>query len=203
MLNQKYDVDLQLGASDQWTNILSGVELIRRKLGKEAYALTCPLVTDASGKKFGKSEGNAVWLDAQKTSPYAFYQFWLNQPDEVVGKYLKFYTFMSVFETDALIELHKRNPGKREAQRMLARLVTEIVAWRGGRGAEPRRFRSAVRRTAAFVPHGRGARHHPEGRADGESKPWDGGGRRARRYRPRELQGRSAPPHQRERHLAQ
>ncbi len=127
VLNQKYGVNLQIGASDQWVNILSGVELIRRKLGKEAFALTCPLVTDASGKKFGKSEGNAVWLAALKTSPYAFYQFWLNQPDEVVGKYLKFYTFMSVQEIDMLVELHSRNPGRREAQKTLARLVTEIV----------------------------------------------------------------------------
>ncbi len=127
VLNKKFGVDLQLGASDQWTNILSGVELIRRKEGKQAYALCCPLVTDATGKKFGKSEGNAVWLDAKKTSPFQFYQFWLNQPDEMVGKYLKFYTFMSVFEIDAMMELHKRNPGSREAQKMLARLVTEIV----------------------------------------------------------------------------
>ena len=127
VLNKKYGVDLQLGASDQWTNILSGVELIRRKEGKDAYALTCPLVTDANGKKFGKSEGNAVWLDPKKTSPYVFYQFWLNQPDEVVGKYLKFYTFMNVQEIDLLMELHGRNPGRREAQKMLARLVTEIV----------------------------------------------------------------------------
>ena len=127
VLNQKYGVDLQIGASDQWTNILSGVELIRRKAGKEAFALTTPLVTDATGKKFGKSEGNAVWLSAAKTSPYAFYQFWLNQPDEVVEKYLKFYTFMSVAEINALCEMHSRNPGKREAQKMLAKQVTELV----------------------------------------------------------------------------
>jgi len=127
VLNQKYGVDLQIGGSDQWVNILSGVELIRRKASKEAFALTCPLVTDASGKKFGKSEGNAVWLSAEKTSPYAFYQFWLNQPDEVVDKYLKFYTFMSVAEINALVEMHQRNPGKREAQKMLAKQVTEIV----------------------------------------------------------------------------
>lgn len=126
-LNQKYGADLQIGASDQWTNILSGVELIRRKLGKEAFALVTPLVTDANGKKFGKSEGNAVWLSAEKTSPYAFYQFWLNQPDEVVERYLKFYTFMQVMEIDALCELHRRNPGRREAQKMLAHQVTEIV----------------------------------------------------------------------------
>lgn len=127
VLNKKYGVNLQIGASDQWTNILSGVELIRRKEGKEAFALTTPLVTDANGKKFGKSEGNAVWLDANKTSPFAFYQFWLNQPDEMVGKYLKFYTFMPVMEIDMLMELHGRNPGRREAQKMLARLVTELV----------------------------------------------------------------------------
>lgn len=127
VLNQKYRVDLQIGASDQWTNILSGVELIRRKLGREAFALTCPLVTDSNGKKFGKSEGNAVWLDPKKTSPYAFYQFWLNQPDDVVGTYMKFYTFMPVHEINLLLEMHTRNPGKRDAQRMLAKAVTEIV----------------------------------------------------------------------------
>ncbi|MDB5189911.1 MAG: Tyrosine--tRNA ligase [Parcubacteria group bacterium] len=127
VLNQKHGVNLQIGGSDQWVNILSGVELVRRKLGKEAFALTAPLVTDASGKKFGKSEGNAVWLDATKTSPYAFYQFWLNQPDEVVEKYLKFYTFMPVMEIEMMCELHRRQPGKREAQKTLARLVTEIV----------------------------------------------------------------------------
>ncbi len=127
VLNKKYGVDLQIGGTDQWTNILSGVELNRRKEGKEVFAITCPLVTDSNGKKFGKSEGNAVWLDATKTSPFQFYQFWLNQPDEMVGKYLKFYTFMSVFEIDTMMELHGRNPGRREAQKMLARLVTEIV----------------------------------------------------------------------------
>jgi tyrosyl-tRNA synthetase len=127
VLNKKYGTDLQIGASDQWTNILSGVDLIRRKEGKSAFALTCPLVTDANGKKFGKSEGNAVWLDPKKTSPFAFYQFWLNQPDEVVGKYLKFYTFMPVTEINLLMELHGRNPGRREAQKILAERVTELV----------------------------------------------------------------------------
>lgn len=127
VLNDKFGCDLQIGASDQWTNILSGVELIRRKTGREAFALTTPLVTDASGKKFGKSEGNAIWLDPKKTSPYAFYQFWLNQSDEMVEVYLKFFTFLPVIEIEAMVELHKRNPGKREAQKTLARLVTEIV----------------------------------------------------------------------------
>lgn len=126
-LNRTKGVDLQVGASDQWTNILSGVELIRRKAGKEAFALTCPLVTDASGKKFGKSEGNAVWLDPEKTSPYAFYQFWLNQPDETVERYLKFYTFLPLAEIGALMARHAEHPGKREAQRVLARAVTATV----------------------------------------------------------------------------
>ena len=127
MLSQKYNCDLQIGGSDQWTNILSGVELIRKKDRKEVFAFTFPLVNDTNGKKFGKSEGNAIWLDSKKTSPFAFYQFWLNQSDEGVEQYLKFFTFMSVLEIDAMVELHKRNPGKREAQRMLATLVTEIV----------------------------------------------------------------------------
>jgi len=127
VLNEKYGCDLQIGASDQWTNILSGVDLIRRKKGNEVFAFTCPLLTDANGKKFGKSEGNAVWLDAKKTSPYTFYQFWLNQGDEMVETYLKFYTFLPVIEIEAMMELHRRNPGRREAQKTLARLVTEIV----------------------------------------------------------------------------
>jgi tyrosyl-tRNA synthetase len=120
-------VDLQIGASDQWTNILSGVELIRRKDGKEAFALTCPLVTDANGKKFGKSEGNAVWLDAGKTSVFDFYQFWFNQPDTMVEKYLKMYTFLPLAEIAALVERHHQHPGEREAQKTLAREVTKLV----------------------------------------------------------------------------
>ncbi|MEJ0053225.1 MAG: tyrosine--tRNA ligase [bacterium] len=126
-LYQKYGVDVQLGGSDQWVNILSGVELIRRKLGREAFAFTCPLVTDSSGKKFGKSEGNAVWLDPDKTSPFAFYQFWLNQPDDSVEKYLKFYTFLPLSEIDSLVERNRANPQAREAQRKLAGDVTTLV----------------------------------------------------------------------------
>jgi len=127
VLNKEKGVDLQIGASDQWTNILSGVELIRRKAGKTAYALTTPLVTDSTGKKFGKSEGNAIWLDAAKTSPYAFYQFWLNQPDDMVGTYLKMFTFLPVTEIDTLLDWHMANAQARKAQRTLAHAVTEIV----------------------------------------------------------------------------
>lgn len=126
-LYRKYGCDMQVGASDQWTNILSGVDLIRKKEGAEAFAYTIPLVTDQSGKKFGKSEGNAVWLDPKKTPPYDFYQFWLNQPDSVVETYLKFYTFLSLEEIAMLMELHGRDPARREAQQALAREVTKIV----------------------------------------------------------------------------
>lgn len=126
-LYQEYGCDLQFGASDQWTNILSGVDLIHKKLGKDVYAFTMPLVTDSLGKKFGKSEGNAIWLDAKKTSPFAFYQFWINLPDTDVERYLKIYTFLPLVEIAALMELHRRSPGERQAQETLARLVTEIV----------------------------------------------------------------------------
>jgi tyrosyl-tRNA synthetase len=127
VLNERYGCDLQIGASDQWTNILSGVDLIRKRKGKEVFALTIPLITDSTGKKFGKSEGNAIWLDPKKTSPFKFYQFWINLPDAGLDKYLKTYTFLPVTEIDALMELHSRKPGDRQAQETLARLVTEIV----------------------------------------------------------------------------
>jgi tyrosyl-tRNA synthetase len=127
VLNEKFGIDLQIGASDQWTNILSGVELIRKRSGKEAYAFTMPLITDSAGKKFGKSEGNAVWLDPQKTSPFQFYQFWINLPDDKVEDYLKVYTFLPLDEIVTLMEAHRQNPGDREAQELLASQVTTIV----------------------------------------------------------------------------
>jgi tyrosyl-tRNA synthetase len=120
-------IDTQIGASDQWTNMLSGVDLIRRKLAKEAYCFTCPLVTDAAGKKFGKSEGNAVWLDPKKTSPFKFYQFWINLPDQGLETYLKLYTFLPIEDIEALMKKHAEAPQDREAQETLARLVTETV----------------------------------------------------------------------------
>ncbi len=126
-LFKKRGVSVQVGASDQWTNMLSGVELIRRKQSEEAFCFTCPLVTDAAGKKFGKSEGNAVWLDGKKTSPFSFYQFWMGLPDQGLDTYLKLYTFMPVADIDALMEKHSAAPQDREAQETLARLVTEIV----------------------------------------------------------------------------
>lgn len=126
-LNKTYGADLQIGGTDQWTNMLSGIDLIRKKEGREAFVLTAPLITDSTGRKFGKSEGNAVWLDPKKTSPFKFYQFWLQLPDEGLEKYLYVYTFLPVGDIMALMEKHRAAPQAREAQETLARLVTELV----------------------------------------------------------------------------
>ena len=118
---------LQLGGSDQWGNITTGTELIRRKLGGEAYALTCPLITKADGGKFGKTESGNVWLDPRYTSPYKFYQFWLNVSDADAEKYLKIFTALTKEEIDALIEEHAKDPGQRPMQKRLAKEVTTMV----------------------------------------------------------------------------
>ncbi len=118
---------LQLGGSDQWGNITTGTELIRRKLGGEAYALTCPLITKADGGKFGKTESGNVWLDPERTSPYKFYQFWLNVSDTDAEKYLKIFTFLSKEEIEALAAEHAADPGKRPMQRRLAKELTVMV----------------------------------------------------------------------------
>jgi len=126
-LHQKYKCNLQIGASDQWTNMLSGVDLIRKQEGEEVFALAIPLITDASGRKFGKSEGNAVWLDAEKTSPYEFYQFWLGVEDAKVIDYLHIYTFLPLAEIAEIQKEHEAHPEKRYAQKVLAREVTTFV----------------------------------------------------------------------------
>ena len=118
---------LQMGGSDQWGNITTGTELIRRTDGGEAYALTCPLITKADGKKFGKTESGNVWLDAARTSPYRFYQFWLNVGDEEAEKYLKIFTFLSQEEIAALAAEHAADPGQRPLQKRLAKEVTVMV----------------------------------------------------------------------------
>lgn len=118
---------LQLGGSDQWGNITTGTELIRRKLGGEAYALTCPLITKADGGKFGKTESGNVWLDPERTSPYKFYQFWLNVSDSDAEKYLKIFTFLSKEEIKALVAEHEADPGARPMQHRLARELTVMV----------------------------------------------------------------------------
>ena len=121
------DCRLQLGGSDQWGNITTGTELIRRKLGGEAYALTCPLITKPDGTKFGKTESGNVWLDARYTSPYKFYQFWLNVSDEEAEKYLKIFTSLTREEIETLVEEHKIDPGLRPMQKRLAEEVTTMV----------------------------------------------------------------------------
>ncbi|MCA9362576.1 tyrosine--tRNA ligase [Candidatus Kaiserbacteria bacterium] len=119
---------IQVGGSDQWGNIISGVELVRRKVQAEVYAITTPLIVDKStGKKFGKSEGNAVWLDPEKTSPYQFYQFWLNVSDDSVIEHLKRFTFLPLVEIDQIAQNHEMEPGARVAQKALAFAVTTLV----------------------------------------------------------------------------
>ncbi len=123
------DVQLQIGGSDQWGNITAGIDLIHKVEGPDTkvYGLTIPLMLKADGTKFGKTAGGAVWLDPKKTSPYEFYQFWINQDDRDVVKYLKYFTFLSKDEIDALAEKVEKEPWKREAQRRLAEEVTKFV----------------------------------------------------------------------------
>ncbi|WP_138189531.1 tyrosine--tRNA ligase [Paenibacillus alvei] len=123
------DVQLQIGGADQWGNITSGLDLIRKKEGSEAkaFGLTIPLMLKADGTKFGKTAGGAIWLDPNKTTPFEFYQFWANQDDRDVIKYLKFFTFLTKEQIDALEEKVKTEPHKREAQRVLAEEMTKFV----------------------------------------------------------------------------
>ncbi|MGG5332375.1 tyrosine--tRNA ligase [Enterococcus sp. AZ163] len=126
-LFDRYGCHLQLGGSDQWGNITSGIELIRREKEAQAFGLTMPLITKADGTKFGKTEGNAVWLDSEKTSPYEFYQFWINTDDRDAVKFLKYFTFLPLEEIDALEKEFNQAPEKRLAQRTLAKEVTTLV----------------------------------------------------------------------------
>ncbi|MCQ1270739.1 tyrosine--tRNA ligase [Staphylococcus aureus] len=127
-LNRELNCKIQVGGSDQWGNITSGIELMRRMYGQtDAYGLTIPLVTKSDGKKFGKSESGAVWLDAEKTSPYEFYQFWINQSDEDVIKFLKYFTFLGKEEIDRLEQSKNEAPNLREAQKTLAEEVTKFI----------------------------------------------------------------------------
>jgi len=118
---------LQMGGSDQWGNIVTGTELIRRKTGGEAFAMTCPLITKSDGTKFGKTESGNVWLDPEKTSPYQFYQFWLNVSDEDAARYIKIFTLLGRDEIDALIEEHNKAPHERALQKRLAEEMTVMV----------------------------------------------------------------------------
>jgi len=126
-LYMNFDCKLQMGGSDQWGNITTGTELIRRKTGGEAFALTCPLITKADGSKFGKTESGNGWLDPEKTSPYEFYQFWLNASDEDAEKYIKIFTLLSRDEIEELIRKHREAPHLRILQKKLAEEITVMV----------------------------------------------------------------------------
>ncbi len=126
-LNRRHGCTLQIGGSDQWGNIVAGTDLTRRLNQKHVFGLTLPLVTKADGTKFGKTESGAIWLDAKKTSPYAFYQFWLNTADADVYRFLRYFTFLSVAELDAIEVADKASGQKPEAQRILAEQATELV----------------------------------------------------------------------------
>lgn len=126
-LYQHRNVKLQLGGADQWGNITTGTELIRRSCGGEAYALTCPLITKADGGKFGKTEKGNIWLDAERTSPYQFYQFWLNVSDDDAERYIKIFTMLDRETIEAAVSAHRECPEKRELQKLLAREVTVMV----------------------------------------------------------------------------
>lgn len=126
-LYKNHNCKLQMGGSDQWGNITTGTELIRRKESGEAFALTCPLITKADGGKFGKTEQGNIWLDARYTSPYHFYQFWLNVSDDDAQRYIKIFTMLSKEEIENLITTHNTEPHKRELQKRLAQEVTTMV----------------------------------------------------------------------------
>ena len=126
-LNKHYGVKLQLGGADQWGNITTGTELIRRTGQGEAFALTCPLITKADGGKFGKTEKGNIWLDADRTSPYQFYQFWLNVSDVEAERYIKIFTMLDKQIIESAIAAHKECPEKRELQKLLAKEVTVMV----------------------------------------------------------------------------
>jgi tyrosyl-tRNA synthetase len=126
-LNRREGVTLQIGGSDQWGNITAGLELIRKSSGKAAHAMTMPLVTNADGSKFGKSAGNAIWLDAARTSPYQFYQYWIGADDRDISRWLRYFTLLSLDEISALDIAVRERPETREAQRALALDVTSRV----------------------------------------------------------------------------
>jgi tyrosyl-tRNA synthetase len=126
-LYNNYNCKLQMGGSDQWGNIVTGTELIRRKAGGEAFSLTCPLITKSDGAKFGKTESGNVWLDPEKTTPYQFYQFWLNVSDEDAAKYIKIFTVLSKEEIDDIGHKHNNAPHERLLQKRLAEELTVMV----------------------------------------------------------------------------
>ena len=126
-LFKAHDCTIQMGGSDQWGNITTGTELIRRVGNGKGFAITCPLITKSDGSKFGKSEGGNVWLDAKRTSPYKFYQYWLNSSDEDAEKYIKIFTFLEEQEIKSLVDTHTEQPHLRQLQKRLAQEITTMV----------------------------------------------------------------------------
>jgi tyrosyl-tRNA synthetase len=127
VLNRDHGCELQIGGSDQWGNITAGIELTRKKSGKHVFGLTLPLITNADGTKFGKTEAGAIWLDPKRTSVYKFYQFWIRTDDRDVIRYLKYFTFLSREEIEALEKAHNENPGARTAHKALAKAATDLI----------------------------------------------------------------------------
>jgi tyrosyl-tRNA synthetase len=150
-LNRRFGCGLQLGGSDQWGNIIGGIDLTRRLYGKQVFGLTMPLITKADGTKFGKTEVGTVWLDAERTSPYAFYQFWLGTPDADTYKFLKYFTFLAVEEIDAIERSDAERSGRPEAQVVLAREVTRLVHGQDGLRAAERITESLFTGTIAAL----------------------------------------------------
>jgi tyrosyl-tRNA synthetase len=137
-LNRRYDCTIQVGGSDQWGNITGGIDLTRRLNGNQVFGLTLPLVTKADGTKFGKTETGTIWLDAAKTSPYAFYQFWINTADADVYKFLRYFTFLSIAEIEEIERVDAETQGRKSAQSVLAREVTRLVHGDAGLDAAKR-----------------------------------------------------------------
>ena len=156
--------ELQIGASDQWGNITAGIELIGKREGRQSFGLVFPLITNASGTKLGKSEVGNIWLDPARTSPYQFYQFWINTEDRDVERYLKIFTFLPLEEIAAAMADHARDPGKRVAQRLLARDVTARV--HGNAAAE-----EAIRTSLTVFGSGTATLDRPSGSGTGTSLP--------------------------------
>ncbi|WP_067519367.1 tyrosine--tRNA ligase [Endozoicomonas ascidiicola] len=142
-LNRRHDCTLQVGGSDQWGNIVGGIDLARRQNKARTFGLTVPLITKSDGTKFGKTEGGAIWLDPSKTSQYAFYQFWMNTADADVYRFLKFFTFLSMEEIDAIEKADAERQGRPEAQQILAREATRLVHGEDG-------LQAAIRITEAL-----------------------------------------------------
>ena len=137
-LYEQYDCTIQVGGNDQWGNMVSGADLIRRNHQQQAYVMTVPLVTRSDGKKFGKTSGGAVWLDVELTSPYAFYQFWMNLPDEDLQLFLNLFTFLGIDEIEDVVMQSQENPAKRIGQKILAQNLTKLVHGTGGLDAAER-----------------------------------------------------------------